>query len=222
VNSNDSKPTLTYCLAEAATQKVVKTWLFRGPYVTLGTYLALCAGLYETTALLGRAFRDRLLALEKMLGRPPQRGQLIETLKKMAKDRRARFPGHPKSFYEYFSQTELPKFSHSVSPLHPDSTNALKEKLPIKKIWLFIEMWTSEGFAFGALFPDLTEQMYRNAHENIDRELWQQARTAGLSLAESPPNVTLEDQELKMLTTVSAFAGEYYPELLKPLGLLAH
>jgi hypothetical protein len=45
-----------------------------------------------------------------------------------------------------------------------------------------------EGIGFGSSFPELTERMYRNLHENIDMLGWSEAGVHGLAIPEKPPN----------------------------------
>jgi len=219
MTTNESQPSLVTYLALEPTRQVLRSRLIGGPYLTFGSFLSLCAYLYENSALISRAKRDKLFVLEKILGRPPQPGQLVAKLKQMAKERLASFGGSPTSFFSFIIETELKKLGLSLSPPHPKVMKAFSEKLPFKKAALFIEMWTTEGFGFGAAFPDLTEQMYRRFHENIDKRDWADAKAAGLSLPESPTVIRLEEQEQTALAILATYAREYHSELVEPLGL---
>lgn len=219
MSSSQPIPTLAIFLSLGPTQQIVRTRWFRGPYVTAGSFLTVCSHLYENSALLGRAMRDKLLVLEQMLGTPKQPGILLQQLQRMANDRLTSFGGHPPSFFSFFIDTELRKLGLSLAPSHPEVLRRFGEKLSLEAVNLPIQFSALEGIAFGAEFPDLTERMYRDFHEKIDRGAWDEARAAGLSLPDAPTVISLEEQEQTVLKLVAAYATEYRPDLVARLGL---
>ena len=56
-----------------------------------------------------------------------------------------------------------------------------------------------EGVALGSTEPDLVETLCRNYYENVDSEVWNQARTYGVDIAASASNLRLEDREREAL-----------------------
>lgn len=69
-----------------------------------------------------------------------------------------------------------------------------------------IRIFGREGIAFGSSFPKLTERMYRNLHENIEK----------------PPVITLEEEEEDILQIVAVYTARFWPELLDALELRGH
>jgi len=94
-----------------------------------------------------------------------------------------------------------------------------KHKLPLDFADQKLQMTVSEGIGFGIEYPDLTERMYREANENIDRKSWDEARQAGLDIPQNPEVITLEEQEDIALSMVATYAREYHPHLVTPLDL---
>ena len=63
-----------------------------------------------------------------------------------------------------------------------------------------------EGIGFGGSFPELTERMYRNFHEN-------------LAILDKSAIINLGEREENILQIVAIYAFEHYPELLDSLDL---
>ena len=99
---------------------------------------------------------------------------------------------------------------------------ACDEKVPLEKAEPSIKAFELEGIGFGSSFPELTEKMYRNTLENIDRDVWAEMRAHGAPITEKPRIVSLEELEEATLQMVVAYASEYYPELIDPLDLRGH
>lgn len=82
----------------------------------------------------------------------------------------------------------------------------LKMKISLASAEIAIRIFGKEGIAFGSSFPELTERMYRNLHENTEK----------------PPVVTLEEGEEDILQIVAVYTNRYWPELLDALDLRSH
>ena len=85
-----------------------------------------------------------------------------------------------------------------------------------------IRMFGEEGIGFGSSFPQLTERMYRNLHENIDMLGWSEAGAHGLAIPERPPIISFEEGEEEVLQIVSVYTLRYWPEMLDSLDLRRH
>jgi hypothetical protein len=188
--------------------------------------------MYESGAILGRARRNKLAILEKMITRPEAvEGESIKMLEKLAKERLAAFRQEvgkePDTFFEFVQQRELQEatgisLSGSVEAYIAGNKKIRKEfdkKISLESAEAMIKMFGLQGIGFGGFFPELTERMYKNVYEHIDSEIWSEAREAGLGIPESPTVDSLEDREEAVLQMVAAYASEYYPELLEPLNL---
>ena len=95
----------------------------------------------------------------------------------------------------------------------------LEMKVPLMDAEPGIRVFGREGICFGSSFPELTERMYRNLHENIDMLGWSEAAVHALAFPESPPIITLEKREEEILQIVSVYTFRYWPEMLDSLDL---
>ena len=84
-----------------------------------------------------------------------------------------------------------------------------------------IRIFGREGIGFGSSFPQLTERMYRNLHENIDMLGLSEAGAHGLAIPDKLI-ISLEEQEEEILQIVSVYTLRYWPEMLDPLDLRGH
>ena len=96
------------------------------------------------------------------------------------------------------------------------------EKVPLEQAEPLIKSFHAEGIGFGSVFPELTEKLYRNTFEKVNRDSWIEARKYGLAIPEEPTIIGLKEQEEIVLQMVAAYASEYYPELLDSLDLRGH
>ena len=83
---------------------------------------------------------------------------------------------------------------------------ALQKKVRLQTAEWDMGTFGQEGIGFGGSFPELTEKMYRNLHEN-------------LAILDRTAIVDLEKREENILQIVAIYASEYYPELIDPLDL---
>ena len=82
---------------------------------------------------------------------------------------------------------------------------ALQKKVRLRTVEWVIRFFGQEGIGFGSSFPELTERMYRNLHEN--------------PILEKSSIISLEEGEETVLQIVAVYVSQYYPELLDPLDL---
>ena len=74
-----------------------------------------------------------------------------------------------------------------------------------------------QGIHFGSSFPEVTERMYRKAHED-DEDFWAR-KWHGITIPEELEAWSFEETQKAVLRMVAAYTSEYYPELLDPLDL---
>jgi hypothetical protein len=232
-------------LGNILVSQVVKKRLFGKPFVPLSNFCAVLSFLYESGAILGRARRNKVDTLEKVLVSsvdiheitrgyclyltklPPQREtEQIEFLRRLARNRLDKFRNdtgkEPDTFFEFILLRELEWRTKGV----PDSLkDYLREKpkaqnkISLQEAYYDIQGFGLEGIGFGSSFPELTERMYKSAYEGIDTDLWSEARAHGLAIPERPTIVSFEEREETVLQMVAAYVAEYYPELLESLDL---
>ena len=224
----EGQPPLMVFLANTAVEKVVKTQPFGERYITFPDFLQVLSFIYECGAIIGRAKRDKLDILVKMLESPKAQSDAMKLLRNEPHKRLDAFRNEagkePDTFFDFILVKEL-RDSLGLSPNDSFATykarvaKAYDEKVPLQETELNVQMFGLEGIGFGIAFPELTERMYRNAYEQIDSDIWSEAREAGLAIPESPTVVSYEEWEQPVLQMVAAYASKYYPELLKPLNL---
>lgn len=217
----EPEQTLMGYLGVDIVRKATETRLFGGPYMRFINFLQVVAFLYETGAILGRAKRDKVNILEKMLGEPEREGELIKLWQEKAKERLEKFGKEPDSFLDFIYSTELAELGLSLTGFPDLKTmrKTLGEKFPAtQELELTIKIHGLEGIGFGSSFADLTEKMVRNLYEKIDMDKWSEARAHGVALPEKPRKISFEGREEEVLTEVANYTRQYFPKLLKPLG----
>lgn len=86
---------------------------------------------------------------------------------------------------------------------------ALQKKIELPTVEEKMRVFGQEGIGFGISFPELTEKMYKNFHENS-------------AILDKSAIINLEQREEDVLQIVAIYAFEYYQELLDPLDLRGH
>ena len=232
------RPTLMSYLASEPAEYFLGKGLFGKRRISGYDCLRVNWYMYETGAILGRARRNKLTTLIKIL--PVVAGEedsFITSLKEDARKRLNQFKRErekePDSFKELLFDTELTRMMRS-------SPKMLKDKASEEDVYAFFERWGAAGIGFGSFFPELTERMYRSYYEStVGEETWawwgasKRAGGWGLKLPKEPtPSagldsdlkklfkvMKLEERERQILRTVAAYTSEYYSELLDPLDL---
>ena len=204
-------------LAMEPVNPVVQRRLFGKPYLLFGNYLVVSWYMYEAGAVLGRAKRDRLVTLERILARgaAARQGETIRFLQGEAEVQLRRFGQKPDNFFEFILWRDLD--THRPFADVDTTRRALDTKVMLEGVEPIIKIWGLEGIGFGSLFPQLTETMYRRGHD-ISAERWSHARRQGLVLPEQPVAVSFEEGEKHILSRVETYTREYFPELVVALG----
>ena len=227
----EGQPTLIGFLGIPIVTKVAKTRFFGGPYIRFYNMFEVISYLYMSGAVLGRARRSKLSILAKMVSIPGREKEFLNWLQKQAKERLEKFTNEvgkePDTFNEFILFKELESaigvsmedWFEAYTKGDTKIMKAADEKVPLEEAEPTIKTFQLEGIGFGSAFPELTEKLYRNTFEKVDRDSWIEARKYGLAISEEPTIISLEEQEEIVLQMVAAYALEYYPELLDPLDL---
>jgi len=227
-NSSQRPPFLAY-LAREPIRRIWKKDILGRPYVLFLPFLITGLGLYMMGIALGHARRDKFeLLLNLLYDKPPKRGELksltndlTNLAQKRLDDYRSCYEKEPNSFFDLFIKTELKRAGFDFEMPPKSLQKAARMKLPLKVEpgpILLAEDDIMEGIAFGASFPELTEKMWKRGSE-IDLGEWHKWRERGLDIAEHPIPPVLEEVEREVLRVVAVYVSEYYPQLMKPLGL---
>lgn len=224
----EGQPTLiSYIAGIVVARGLAKKRRFGGDYIRLQDLIELLCFLYSSGAIIGRARRDKLTTLEKMLVLPVLGPCSVKSLQDQAEKRLEAFRidmgQEPDSFIKFIQLKELEGAIGllALSALPSGNKQARKlvdKKVPLAEIALSLESFGLEGIGFGSRFPTLTEMMYRTDYENIVAD-WRESKAQGLAVREKPIEESFEKREENILKVVGFYASKYYPELLDPLDL---
>jgi len=219
---------ISYIAGIVLARGLAKKQRFGGDYIRLQDFIELLCFLYSSGAIIGRARRDKLTTLEKMLVLPVLGPCSVKSLQEMAKERLEVFKiemgEEPDSFIKFIQIPEYEKamglaaFSEFASR---GTTKALDKKIPLAEAALPAESFGLEGIGFGSRFPTLAEMMYRTDYENIVAD-WRESKAQGLAVPETPIEESFEKREESILKALGVYTSKYYPELLDPLDLRGH
>jgi hypothetical protein len=218
--TNDKLPiSLASFLILGVLPKLMERDLLGGMYIRLGRVLTLSAWLYETGAILGRFWEDKLLVVVKMFEVEGKREEFTQFWCNQAKKRLEIYGSQPSNFPIFVVQTDLEMFTgKKLEDLMKIGDKKLHHKEGEK--WLKLaETSMIEGIMFGEMFPDLTHTMLVNQYEKIDTDSWKEARSYGVTLSEKPPQITVADKEKEVIAMARDYVVEYHPELIEDLRL---
>lgn len=225
----EGQPDLLDYLGSTPVRREVQKPLFGKPYLRFDAYCHILSFVYEDGALLGRAKRDKLSILEKMLIIPGIKLEPIEDAQEMAKARLDEFRkesgGEPSTFSEFIElravEGALKRYGLNLPPRNEGEAWKIRKvcgvKMPLKEAIPQIKLTLLEGIGFGSSFPELTEKMFRGAYK-IDTYYDTFVRD---KRSERPMTIsTIEEREKAVLLMVAAYTSVCYPELVDPLDLL--
>tara|TARA_B100000315_G_scaffold53234_1_gene47567 strand:+ start:410 stop:1135 length:726 start_codon:yes stop_codon:yes gene_type:complete len=227
----DERLTLVGFLCNPFLTKIIKESLLGGPYVRSIDLLSVSAHIYSIGAVLGRALRDKLDTLTKLLFVPSTEDHKVDRVMQLCKkDAKNNLGREPATFddFAFYSGIEKRLRTEGIDLSPQDAFEAYSHgDRKIKK--LFDEKVASEGVGehtaimllqginFGSSSPELTEKMYRKAYED-ERDFWA-GKWYGVTIPEEFKVASLEAGEGAVLQIAVAYTLEYYPELLDSLDL---
>ena len=204
--------------------KLREKGIFGKPFIRLGTVCTLSGWLYETGAILGRFWKDKIHLVFSMFEVEDKREEFTEYWCDQARNRLEKYGEQPRTFTIFVLQTDLDILvGKKLEDLEPkDFVKIGEKKLSPNEAnrWLsLIETSMIEGIMFGSLYPDLTHTMLVNKYEKIDVDSWKEARKYGVTLSEKPPQITVEDKEKEAVEMARDYVMEYHPGLIADLSL---
>ncbi len=199
-----------------AVGSLVEKKMFGGYEVRVGPFLMLSLWVFQKGAILGRALRDRLDILAKLLAEEGRERNVCSFIREVAVKQVDDYGKEPDSFYDFWMDTELKKLDFSDLNL---MKQLVKKKARLGEMLPKLDIWLVQGIGFGATFPELTERLWKEAYETYDPHSWAEARSYGLDIPQQPAPLPLEEMEQIVLSEVAEYANEFFPELVEPLGL---
>jgi hypothetical protein len=206
---------LITCVIHKITEK---TWL-GSPFVRIGRILTISAWLYETGAILGRRWKDKLPVVMQMYEIEEKRSEFTIYWSNQAKKRIDQYGGSPKNFQTFMIHTDLELFWNSKIQDFIKigdkklNKNQAQESLQLASLSLL------EGIMFGSLYPDITKEMLTNTYEKVDMNAWKEARKYGLTLSKNPPYTSVLDKEEQAIELARDYVKQYHPNLINALNL---
>lgn len=199
--------------------KLLEKGAFSEPSIRLGRVLTLSCWLYETGAILGRFWKDKIPVVFSMYEVEDKREKFTQYWHDQARNRLEKYGEQPRTFPIFVLQTDLDMF---MGKKLEDVVKIGMKKLSHNEAnqWLKLaETSMIEGIMFGSLYPDLTHTMLVNEYEKIDVDSWKEARKYGVTLSEKPPQMTVGDKEKEAVEMARDYVMEYHPGLIADLSL---
>jgi hypothetical protein len=202
-----------------ALPKLLEKGVFGKSSIRLGKVLTLSYWLYETGAILGRFWKDKIPVVFSMWEVEDKREKFTQYWHDQARNRLEKYGEQPRTFPIFVLQTDLDMFMGKkledfvkigMKKLSPNEANQLLKLAETSMI---------EGIMFGSLYPDLTHTMLVNEYEKIDVDSWKEARKYGVTLSEKPPQMTVEDKEKEAVEMARDYVMKYHPGLIADLSL---
>jgi len=226
----EGQVTLIDFLASLPVREKVEKSLFGKLYLRLGAYYQILHFAYQDGALLGRAKRDKLSILQKVLVVPEAKSEPLELGREMAERYLNQYikevGSEPSAFTQFLDRTTV---GYSLTPyglnLNEPPRNegeaakwrrVCNKKIPLDDATRHVKMHTIGGIGFGISFPELTKNMLLEDYQN---DTYYDTFVRDERFEKPMPIKNPDEREKAVLLMVAAYMFEYYPELIGPLGL---
>jgi hypothetical protein len=213
-------------LAHWCIAPVKRKGFFSGEYVLFAEYLSHAQLLYETSAVLGYIYRDRLGTFTELFSEPGRQADVTNLLVsgRYVADRLAGLPDEPENFNDLFFTPELMVQARNFGltqfselPKYPDiCRKVFTLKMPGQVAFEHSTVTFLEGIQLGSQYPELTEKLFSYKH---DTEKWRFAYEHGVEVGPSPPEtIPLKERQVEVMTFIKPFIEKARPDLLSKLG----
>jgi hypothetical protein len=206
----------THFMGMQAEKKLLgREFVRNGPMLTVGSFL------FETGAILGGAFKDRLYTFLIPFCAKPSHNMLDEFL-----------PGNAKRIAASRKGVETINELFMVSEMRRQQPGALAsawstwmlgqsdKRMSPQEARAMAAMCGTWGAGYGAYYTQEFADLYLASYGSIDLESWHRLYKAGVGTEpEPPPFVPLEDRQKEAVTEFSDFVREHYPELVSELSI---
>jgi hypothetical protein len=214
---------LTQLADHFITPAASRGWL-SGEYVRFGEYARRAQLLYETCALLGFAFREKMSGFVELFAEPGREAAVLAGLKESASAQAAAVGGEPRHFYALFFRLEVESLmlkwresGKSRCSGWSEFPRVVKRKLRRPEFSPRLVNAAGKGIAFGSYCPELMEKL---AASVPDPETWNISRAGDSYALPSPPKPKpLPARQEEALALIQAYVEEVRPDLLARLGM---
>ncbi len=212
-------PSLIAELVSGIMKPATEKKFFGDPFITCARYLGCYEQAYESGAVLGHAFSDRLPVLVRLL---TERGHEVAQadLLKQAAQKHLVSVGEPKSLFNLamcFEKARTEDLWRQATVSESDIEQLIKSsRLRLEVVFAKLQGAVTDGIGFGGMYPKLTEELWRTAYESTKDPIHLESlRQMGMSIGEfkldSPP---LPQQTEKLLAFVRSYVEKERPDLL--------
>lgn len=217
---------LTAFLTAAVLQPRIQKGFIGGTYVAFADFASMSGYLFQSGAIIGAAFSNRVDLLAQVISEAGKESSAIEYIQKEAKNRLEGFEkahGQLRSLTTFAFEEEWKTVGiSSLDFTIADGKKIAKlsqQKVKVEEAGQVISMWGLIGIGFGTSFSELTESLYRSSNEPVDPERWAMMRKAGLGISEKQEVISFEEQTEIQLSMMAEYSKENLPDLVVPLGL---
>jgi hypothetical protein len=208
-----NSPSLVAYLAALIVGKATRKRMFSGPYVFFGDYIACGQFLFDTGAVLGYTFHEKIAVFAELFAEQGRSSDVVNYLEELAARRLAAHSSEPTDMMELFSQPEIER----IVPEHGKFTKVAKQKLPLTdSLVRNLALAAAEGIALGSQRPKLTERLLSC---RIGEQEWEDARSHGLDIPASPPQMkSIRERQTEAIAIIRPYVEKVRPDLLVKLG----
>ncbi len=187
------------------------------PVVSYERYLGCYQEVFEIGAVLGHAFRNKFIWFVQFFSNPGREAEVGMQLRLVAQEHlevvedRRTFFGLAMRYEESRIQKNWHRAGHNQSQIEHLTKH---HELTQHEAFGMLRTGLILGVGHGGTFPELTEQMWKDAYERpMDRHLLELLRGAGLS-GPPPEPLPLANQQALLLSGVRLFVERNHPDLI--------
>lgn len=187
------------------------------PVVLYERYLGCYQEVFEIGAVLGHAFRNKFIWFVQFFSNPGREAEVGTQLRLVAQEHLdAAEDG--RTFFGLAMRYEESRFQKNWHRAGYDQLQiehlTKNHELTRQQAFGMLRTALILGVGFGGTFPELTEEMWRDAYERPkDRHLLELLRGSGLS-GPPPELLPLANQQALLLSGVRLFVGRNHPDLI--------
>ncbi len=216
-------PSLIYEITHSIMVPATTKGVFCAPYISYERYLGCYQVAFEIGAVLGYAFRNRLLTFVQLFCEQGHENELVKCLNELATEKLAEV-GQPKDFLQLamcHEESRIKAKWHEMGiPEEEIESRKKRHKMKLEQVAGSLGVAVSTGIGIGSSYPALIERLWKDAYEcPISRAEWQKWRKAGLDIGDELPGpLSLAKRQEQLLSFVQLFVSKRRPELLSVFG----
>jgi hypothetical protein len=197
----------------------LKKRVFAASYIPFRRYLGCYQVAFETGAVLGYTFRDRLSTFAKLFCVPGREEELSMAMQELARQKISKV-GETENFLglAMFAEEARITANWRESGITEKQIDHLSQrlKMTLEQAFKNLSGAVSTGIGFGSAFPELTERLWKAGYE---RELmpdeWREYQRIGVVSGDDIPEpLPLIKRQGQLLSLVELFVSKTRPELL--------